>query len=191
MLQIICRCGEIGRRKGLKIPRAAMSVPVQVRPSAPKKSSGNIALFFICFFVTGTFVSQNPCLVTLESSLAIPSQAPYKSSNLHQSRAVETLLFFICFSLPALLFHKTRALWRSKVLSLFRRKLLTSPATCTKEEQWKHCSFFICFLLPALLFHKNRALWRSRVLSLFRRKLLTSPATCTKEEQWKHCSFLL
>ena len=31
---ITCRGGEIGRRKGLKIPRVFISVPVQLRPSA-------------------------------------------------------------------------------------------------------------------------------------------------------------
>ena len=40
-----CPGGEIGRRKGLKIPRGAISVPVQVRPSAPKSTRKSV---FFC-----------------------------------------------------------------------------------------------------------------------------------------------
>ena len=44
VLYISCRGGGTGRRKGLKIPRRVISVPVQFRSSAPKKHSKITAL---------------------------------------------------------------------------------------------------------------------------------------------------
>ena len=44
----ICRCGGIGRRKGLKILRRVISVPVRVRPPAfyKKTKTNGFSLFF-------------------------------------------------------------------------------------------------------------------------------------------------
>ena len=46
-----CGYGEIGRRKGLKIPRGVIPVPVQVRSSAPMVNTQQYSqecCFFIC-----------------------------------------------------------------------------------------------------------------------------------------------
>jgi hypothetical protein len=54
-IQIFCRGGGNGRRKGLKIPRALLSVPVQVRPSAPTKRDRYITKNFIIQFLSHSF----------------------------------------------------------------------------------------------------------------------------------------
>ena len=91
---IICWCGEIGRRKGLKIPRVEISVPVQVRPSAPKvvgKTSchffvfGNLNSITLCVFS----FKYVPCDVRYNGrSENVRSLfrrfAPYKSGHQHQ-----------------------------------------------------------------------------------------------------------
>ena len=58
VLYISCRGGGTGRRKGLKIPRRVISVPVQFRSSAPKKHSEIKALQLLrgldfCFSSSG------------------------------------------------------------------------------------------------------------------------------------------
>ena len=70
----MCRCGGIGRRKGLKIPRSSPIVPVRPRPAAPDKTkkrgfaNSAIPRFFIllklhrqttCRFISERHSSRN------------------------------------------------------------------------------------------------------------------------------------
>ncbi len=52
-LHLVAGVAEFGRRKGLKIPRRLVSVPVRFRPSAPFFSSLNWILFFFIFVAAG------------------------------------------------------------------------------------------------------------------------------------------
>ena len=91
---IICWCGEIGRRKGLKIPRVEISVPVQVRPSAPKVVGKTSCHFFVFGNLNSTTLcvfsfKYVPCDVRYNGrSENVRSLfrrfAPYKSGHQHQ-----------------------------------------------------------------------------------------------------------
>ncbi len=161
-----------------------MSVPVQVRPSAPKKDDLRVVFFYFVFryrhFCFVSLHKTEPC--DARSFLAIPSQAPYKSGHRHQRKTTYGLSFFILFFVTGTFvsFHSTKpCLVTLEVFSLFRRKLLTSPSHPHQRKTTYGLSFFILFFVTGTFvsFHSTKpCLVTLEVFSLFRRKLLTSPS---------------
>ena len=161
-----------------------MSVPVQVRPSAPKKSSGNIALFYFIFNYRH-FCFTKPCLVTLEQrsrySVASLLTSPATRTK-EESRNVISFLFY--FSLPALLFRlcftKPCLVTLEQCSRYSVALLLTSPATRTKEIV-ETLSFFIFNIFitgtfVSLMLHKTVPYYNFHLLS-FSKKLKFSSLT--------------
>ena len=82
----VCRCGGIGRRKGLKIPRDLTLVPVQFRSAAPKRACyRNLFCERALFYFYISFKTPQKCKRIL------------KERRKNQPKTVAIMLALVCF----------------------------------------------------------------------------------------------